>query len=371
MLGSPLILYEDGRTKELRTLPWRGMELVFIEDISESADRIRAAIFNSLLYGLVALVLAELLLLWILWGPMTRLRQISSYLPLLAENRFQEVQSRLPRTKGRLRTTAETDGLSNTSKRLSRQLETMRNKLQLHNQELVTRGTELKSERDVVQQLLNTIPAMVLLLDRSSQMTLVNLHGAEMTGYAQPELENSSIELLIQDGSWSTTFKPQLDDLLEERVHSLQHEGDVVCWDGRVLHMSWHFALISNPLTLEHSVLAVGIDITARKQAEQQMSWLASHDALTGLYNRRSFSAELERVFDDAKAGDSLSALIFFDLDQFKDVNDTSGHQVGDQLLKRIATKLMEIARSEDFVARLDGDEFAVIVKQVEPEHLP
>src|SRR5690606_37650741 len=87
--------------------------------------------------------------------------------------------------------------------------------------------------------------------------------------------------------------------------------------------------------------------------------------------NRRSFTAELERVFEDAKASRQTSALVFFDLDQFKDVNDTSGHQVGDQLLRRIAASLMEIARDEDFVARLDGDEFAVIVKQVEPEHLP
>src|SRR5690606_10200422 len=147
------------------------MELVFIEDISESADRIRAAIFNSLLYGLVALVLAELLLLWILWGPMTRLRQISSYLPLLAENRFQEVQSRLPRRKGPRRTKDETDVLSYTAKRLRRQLETMPNQLQLHNHALVTRRTELKSERNVVQHLLNTIPAMALLLHRPSQIT--------------------------------------------------------------------------------------------------------------------------------------------------------------------------------------------------------
>lgn len=371
MLEAPLILKDGGRTKELRTLPWRGMELVFIEDVSESADRIRAAIFNSLLYGLVALMLAELLLLWILWGPMTRLRQISSYLPLLAENRFQEVQSRLPKRKGRRPTKDETDVLLSTAKRLGRQLETMGNQLQRHNQELATRGIELKNERDFVQQLLNTIPAMVMLLDRTGQISLINLHGAEMTGYAQPELEGAAVELLIRDGSWSSELKPQLDDLLEERVHSLQYEGEVVCWDGRALHMSWHFALAFNPVNQEHSVLAVGIDITARKQAEQQMSWLASHDALTGLYNRRSFSAELERVFEAARANDTLSALIFFDLDQFKDVNDTSGHQVGDQLLKRIASKLMEIARTEDFVARLDGDEFAVILKEVEPEHLP
>src|SRR5690554_293945 len=371
MLEAPLILKDGGRTKELRTLPWRGMELVFIEDVSESADRIRAAIFNSLLYGLVALMLAELLLLWILWGPMTRLRQISSYLPLLAENRFQEVQSHLAGRRKRRRAKDETDVLQATAKRLGHQLEAMRGQLQRHNQELAARGAELKSERDFVQQLLNTIPAMVMVLDRTGRITLVNLHGAEMTGYAQPELENASIELLIRDEGWHANFRPRLEDLLEERVHSLQHEADVTCWDGRVLHMSWHYALILNPLSQESSVLAVGIDITARKEAERRMTWLASHDALTGLYNRRSFTAELERVFQDARRTGRTSALVFFDLDQFKDVNDTSGHQVGDQLLKRIASNLMEIARGDDFVARLDGDEFAVIAKDINPDQLP
>src|SRR5690606_9102351 len=252
----------------------------------------------SLLYGFAALVLAELLLLWLLWGPMTRLRQITSYLPLLAESRFKEVQAQLVGRQVRRRAKDETDVLLTTAKQLSSQLELMQEQLQMHNHELAARGVELKNERDFVQQLLNTIPAMVMLLEPSGRITLVNLHGAEMTGYAQPELEDASIELLIRDGGWHSTFKPRLVDLLEERVHSLQHEADVTCWDGNILHMSWHYALIFNPLTQERSVLAVGIDITARKEAERRMTWLASHDALTGLYNRRSFTAELERVFE-------------------------------------------------------------------------
>lgn len=371
MLSEALVLQRDARTLELRTLPWKGMELVFIEDITESASQIREALYNGVLYGLVALVMAELLLLWILWGPMTRLRQITSYLPLLAESRFQEVHNHLAGHKARRGGQDETDVLLHTAKRLGHQLEAMSEQLQLHNRELMARGAELKNERDFVQQLLNTIPAMVMVLNREGHIALVNLHGAEMTGYVQPELEGASIDLLIGDGGWNNRMKPQLEELLQERVHSLQYEADVTCWDGSLLHMSWHHALISNPLTLEQSVLAVGIDITARKEAERKMYWLASHDALTGLYNRRSFSSELEQVFTDAQTSGYTSALIFFDLDQFKDVNDTSGHQVGDLLLKRIATALRETARDGDFVARLDGDEFAVIVRDIEAEFVP
>src|SRR5690606_14211720 len=85
-----------------------------------------------------------------------------------------------------------------------------------------------------------------------------------------------------------------------------------------------------------------------------------------GLYNRRRFTEELNLVVERNRRQGNLSAVMFFDLDQFKDVNDTSGHQTGDLLLKRIAQRLEEVARASDFVARLDGDEFAVIANDIE-----
>ena len=106
-------------------------------------------------------------------------------------------------------------------------------------------------------------------------------------------------------------------------------------------------------------------DITARKQMEQQLVFLACHDSLTGLFNRRRFAEELNHIVSQTTRYDSRGALLFLDLDGFKAVNDTLGHRAGDQLLFSIAQLLRARVRESDTVARLGGDEFALILEHV------
>jgi len=82
--------------------------------------------------------------------------------------------------------------------------------------------------------------------------------------------------------------------------------------------------------------MSVGMDITARKKAELRLAWLADHDPLTGLYNRRRFTQELNDAVAAARRYRRAGALLFLDLDQFKYINDTSGHHAGDRLLQRL-----------------------------------
>ncbi len=106
-------------------------------------------------------------------------------------------------------------------------------------------------------------------------------------------------------------------------------------------------------------------DITARRQAEVQLDHMALHDALTNLPNRTLFQIHLERELSRSSRGEQI-AVILLDLDRFKTVNDTLGHQVGDVLLQAVAGRLMENLRENDLVARLGGDEFAIIQSRVE-----
>lgn len=101
-----------------------------------------------------------------------------------------------------------------------------------------------------------------------------------------------------------------------------------------------------------------------REQAEARLVWLADHDPLTQLYNRRRFHADFERVLDQAVRFGHQGAVLFFDLDQFKDVNDISGHQVGDALLQRVAEQLQTLTRPCEVLARLGGDEFAWLLPE-------
>ena len=104
-------------------------------------------------------------------------------------------------------------------------------------------------------------------------------------------------------------------------------------------------------------------DITRERQTAEQLIYLAERDSLTGLYNRHRFQEELGRMITEAKRRDSSGALIFFDLDEFKYVNDTFGHRAGDAMLIRVAGEVSTLVRRNEFFSRLGGDEFALLVQ--------
>src|SRR5262249_49397021 len=129
---------------------------------------------------------------------------------------------------------------------------------------------------------------------------------------------------------------------------------------ARSRFMSWTF----QPMSGGGAVVLLE-DITERRNAEARISHLARYDELTALPNRVNFRDEIGRLLATQHASDHMSALLFVDLDQFKQVNDTLGHPCGDQLLCAVADRLREMLRPEDFVARFGGDEFVVFQQNI------
>lgn len=111
------------------------------------------------------------------------------------------------------------------------------------------------------------------------------------------------------------------------------------------------------------------LDITERELVRQQIEFLATQDPLTELFNRYKFNDELVHIVDAAKTQHECFAMLFIDLDRFKNINDSLGHQVGDRLLRKVATRLQENMPSRHFVARLGGDEFVVLLRNVNGRH--
>jgi len=112
-------------------------------------------------------------------------------------------------------------------------------------------------------------------------------------------------------------------------------------------------------------ILTVSRDVTERKETEERLLYLANYDSLTGLPNRALFRDRLRRAIARAQRNDTRVALLFLDLDRFKNINDSLGHQAGDQLLRGVARRLKHYARKGDTIARLGGDEFTVILEGI------
>ena len=138
---------------------------------------------------------------------------------------------------------------------------------------------------------------------------------------------------------------------------------DIITTDpdrSRGRSLSWTF----QPMTGGGAVVLLE-DITERRNAEARITHLARYDELTALPNRVNFRDEIERLLAVPHDAEQLSALLFIDLDQFKQVNDTLGHPCGDQLLCAVADRLRDMLRPEDFVARFGGDEFVVFQQNI------
>ncbi|MBT7486097.1 MAG: sensor domain-containing diguanylate cyclase [Rhodospirillales bacterium] len=132
--------------------------------------------------------------------------------------------------------------------------------------------------------------------------------------------------------------------------------------DGGVV---WGLASLSSiPIKDEELLLFAFVDITPLKEAEEEIRNLANHDPLTALPTRRLFSDNLNRALARASRSKTEVALLFVDLDGFKAVNDTLGHDVGDGVLTQSAKRLLECVRETDTVARLGGDEFVIILER-------
>jgi diguanylate cyclase (GGDEF)-like protein/PAS domain S-box-containing protein len=132
--------------------------------------------------------------------------------------------------------------------------------------------------------------------------------------------------------------------------------------DGRRIRAAVHMTVLDHEPGHEAAVLVHAVDVTEQRLAERRMKHLADHDPLTGLLNRRGFGAALQNQLAHTRRYGASGALLMLDLDGFKVVNDTRGHDAGDQLLVQVAAELRTCLRETDVIARLGGDEFAVIL---------
>lgn len=208
----------------------------------------------------------------------------------------------------------------------------------------------------------------IVITDQDGHIQAVNPSFTTLTGYSPEEVIGKTPSVL-SSGRHDKHF-------YSEMWHNLKQQG---YWQGEIWNRRKNGEIYAEWLTITairgedagiRQFAAIFSDITDRKRKEEQIHTLAYYDELTGLANRRLLTDRLELALANARRHQHKMALLFLDLDLFKRINDTLGHQVGDEVLQQVAHRLESMVGGGDSVARLGGDEFTVLVPEVASLHL-
>jgi diguanylate cyclase (GGDEF)-like protein/PAS domain S-box-containing protein len=206
-------------------------------------------------------------------------------------------------------------------------------------------------------RLLHRFPASVVVMDDAQCIVYWNARAAEVTGVPAERAVGRRLDEL--------GLRPADPEAARDVVAALgrgsgRWEGsyDVSLPDGRLLPLHTVLERVDDDDIDFHGVVIASIDVTERRELEQELAFQALHDPLTGLPNRRGFVDRIERFLRDG--GESRAAVAFIDLDDFKELNDRVGHAAGDEALRMVARRIEHALREGDVVARIGGDEFVV-----------
>ena len=339
--------------------------LIIIDDIHHQQQAILDVTYRSIVISLLGVILIGGSIFFFLSAPLRRLSSVSRALPLLGQKQYASARKLInPNPEQKHRRLDELDLLEDSSYALSSQLEGMEQAIKERTDSLNLRTVELRDERDFVKNLIDTAQLMIITLDKQCKIISFNKFSEQMTGCSEQDVVGTPIEPFFKTQQWDNVHAI-LNDLTHTHLAVSQLETDFIHKNGDVRVISW----LHSSLTVADGdavILSVGLDVTDKKRSEEQMLWMANHDALTELYNRRKFNSDFKKLLNQAQRYKREGMLLFLDLDQFKDINDSCGHNVGDQLLQRVAQSLLAISRSTDIVARLGGDEFAIILPETD-----
>lgn len=207
----------------------------------------------------------------------------------------------------------------------------------------------------------------ILFTDPAQTITAVNRAFTEITGYSEAEVLGQTPRILASNQHDSAFFAAMWHQLSGEghwqgEIYNKRKNGEVYpCWIT--------ISAVHNSENIVTHFVAVFADISSLKHAQARLDHQVHHDPLTGLPNRLLFESRLDQILNQQNAQDQHAAVLFLDLDRFKNINDSLGHPVGDLLLKGITARLKVQLRDIDTVARLGGDEFIILLPGLQQPH--
>ncbi len=225
----------------------------------------------------------------------------------------------------------------------------------------------LREVRELFETAFGDAPIGMALVDMKGGWLQVNSALCRITGLSADELKATTLQAITHPADLEVAAD-EMNSLLAGEIPSYQAEK-------RYRHSWGHFVWVLLTVSVVRDAKGRALyvinqiqDISERRERARQLEYLADHDFLTGLYNRRWFERELGREVERAARYGTPGAVLVIDLDHFKDINDGFGHQAGDDLLRGVAGLLKQRARQSDVLARLGGDEFALLLPQTSPD---
>jgi len=236
--------------------------------------------------------------------------------------------------------------------------------------QLAGTAEELHAVEQRYQALVEQIPAVLY-------MDPIDIHGTTL--YVSPQVEEilgvTQEDYLADPDMWRKLLHPDDLERAESDYASYLETGSpeasdyrMIRPDGRIVWLHDRATILRDESGKPFITQGVMFDVTKQKEAEQQVAFMAYHDRLTGLPNRAMFEEHLEFALARAARTATAVAVLFMDLDNFKILNDTKGHAAGDELLQKIALRMQDATRETDLVARQGGDEFLVLIGDIEME---
>jgi diguanylate cyclase (GGDEF)-like protein/PAS domain S-box-containing protein len=227
----------------------------------------------------------------------------------------------------------------------------------------------LREERDRAERYLDLAGMVVLVLDLDGRILLLNRAGHQLLGHPDGSLVGLDwFGSCVPEAERAGRREAAADRLDGKRDQEDGMEVSVLTADGDLRIVRFHHTILRDDDGHVTATMSSGIDVTDRRRAEEQIAHLAYHDPLTGLPNRALLHEHLELALARARRNDDAVALLYLDLDDFKLVNDSLGHGAGDELLRRVALELRTRTRASDLLVRQGGDEFLVLLSDLERE---
>jgi diguanylate cyclase (GGDEF)-like protein/PAS domain S-box-containing protein len=225
----------------------------------------------------------------------------------------------------------------------------------------------LRASETLFRSLFNESPAGQILSSSDQKIIAVNRAFCEMTGYTEAEIVNAGWSAITPADDQQAIFTA-FERLWSGELNTMQIERRYLRKDGSSLWGHVSVARVADENGRSRYVIDQVQDISDRKTAQQALEHQALHDALTGLPNRVLARDRLDQAILLARRQQIPVALLIIDLDHFKEVNDSFGHQAGDQLLRQVGERFTTELRETDTVARLGGDEFAIVLLAADAE---